>query len=183
MKRLLICCAALICATTLFAQKNLVSTHGHPGVRWEIVTTDFNESQYQLFSFEDKDGTFGYYLSLGPASAIPGTFIVFDQIRETCLYMGTTLDEVKENLQSLIEFFNYEAGTTREFPARIGIVNTLQTEQRPAVAVVQKRLFGKRLVFTQENEKYSTQTYLRKGAVKSVLTSLKIFMKMHPNAQ
>lgn len=156
------------------------------GIRLEVAECTINEKEYTIFSYTDKeDGTFSYYLGLGTPDGISETIFVFDQFTETCIGMGTTLDEVQARLDEFLALLNETPGTTREYPARLGVgEGFIHPESTSAKCEVRKKLlWGKRLVFYFKNDAYTTETYLSKSGIKSLRTNLKIYRKLHPKKE
>lgn len=178
MKRFILCIAAALLLVPAFAQpKNQPAK-----IRMEIAQCSFEEDkEFTLFSYKDDDLNYGYYFGLGHCDRIPGSIITFDQITETCLYMGQTLAETKERLEFLLALFNNKVTEGVEMPARRAIGEGL-AENALSVIRYEKGLWGdKRLVAEFPYNDHINETFITKRAIKSMLSGLKFYMKLHPN--
>lgn len=179
MKRFILCIAAVLLMVPAFAQPK-----DQPAkMRMEICQVSFEDEnkEFTLFSYRDDELNYGYYWGLGRCDHIPGSIITFDQITETCLYMGQTLAEAKDRLEFLLAMFNNKVTEGVEMPARRGIGERLE-ENALSIIRYEKGLWGdKRLVAEFPYNDHINETYISKRAIKSTLSSLKFYMKIHPN--
>ena len=151
-------------------------------MRVEITEVTNDDETYTLFMYKDQDGTFGYYFGLGPADRIVETFIAFEQVTETILFLGKTSDEAMESLEKLLAMYNEPYDTEIEYPIRFSVAGIIDASFYTAQCIVTKRLIGgKRLSFFYNNGQYTTETYLQKATVKSMIWSFKLHRKLHPN--
>ena len=143
-----------------------------PAARVELARAEDDGNLFTVFTFKDADGTQGYYLGLGTPNDIPGTVIVFDDVAETCIFLGETLAEAAKTMDDILALYGQGAGTTASFTARMG-VGPMVLEKGIATAVVKNRfLAGKRLSFFYTSSRYTTETYLRKATAKKLAAAL-----------
>ena len=141
--------------------------------RTTVAQSPEKEKTYEIFAYKDADGTTGYYLGLGTPNNIPGYIITFDDIPETCIKMGGSLEEVQKNLEDILAFYGSTSGTTKDFAARTAVGSTLK-ESGTAQATMQSIFMGgKRIVFTYPSKAFTTETYLRRHTVRNLLNSLR----------
>ena len=164
MKRLISSLVLVIASVVALAQT--------PAARVEVASAEDDGNLFTVFTFKDADGTQGYYLGLGTPNDIPGTVIVFDDVAETCIFLGETLAEAAKTMDDILALYGQGAGTTASFTARMG-VGPMVLEKGIATAVVKNRfLAGKRLSFFYTSSRYTTETYLRKAAAKKLAAAL-----------
>jgi hypothetical protein len=172
MKRIIICLAMVLCSVVSMAQ----------AWRLECAEVERDDRHYEVFLYRVGDSLQGYYLGLDTPDRIPGSLITFDLFTEVCVYLGETLDEAQAALEGMKALADEEVGTMKVFPARMALGNDLK-DMTSTTCTVQKRLLGgHRLCFSFEHSGYTTENFLRKGDLRSLLTSLKIYRKLHPKA-
>ena len=172
MKRIIICLAMVLCSVVSMAQ----------AWRLECAEVERDDRHYEVFLYRVGDSLQGYYLGLDTPDRIPGSLITFDLFTEVCVYLGETLDEAQAVLEEMKAMADEEVGTIKVFPARMALGNDLK-DMTSTTCTVQKRLLGgHRLCFSFEHSGYTTENFLRKGDLRSLLTSLKIYRKLHPKA-
>lgn len=177
MKRLLTSLALVFATVAAFAQTIPAN------MRFEFAQLTENDKKVDLFALKDTDGAFGYFLGLGTPDAIPGTVLVFDDISETCIFLGETLSEAKASLEGILALFSEPSGTTKDYASRMA-VGSMILEKGVATAVVKSRfLAGKRLSFFYTNSRYTTETYLRKSVAKSLVELINEYMAIHPEVK
>ena len=96
------------------------------GIRMEIVSDDDDDNEFEVFTYKDADGTFGYYLGLGRVFRVFETLGIevlgvseFDVITEACLCLGSTKEEALATLDFLLAFMDKDVDTVTGFPARM----------------------------------------------------------------
>ena len=105
-KMILMAVAAIMVTMSVQAQKIV------PGMRMEIGDDERDRAEFSLFTYMDNDSTFGYYLSLGRVTHILKMIrddipdISFDDIKETCLCLGSTYDEAYAKLGELLDLYD-----------------------------------------------------------------------------
>ncbi len=180
MKRIVILIAALIVALPVFAEKKTPV-----GVRMEVASASQDDNEYELFSYKDKDGTFGYYLSLGHVYRLvevvtPNSNSSFDHVDEICIGLGSTPDEVFTSLDALLGLLEKDLGTVLTFPARVPTVIGLGEAGTATCIVVKRPLQGKRLCFQFPVRRRVAETDLTKSAINNLRRSFKFYLKLHP---
>jgi len=183
MKKLMMMAAALLMAVTAIAQDIPA------GIRLEIIESgDDTKDQFSIFQYKDKDGTVGYYMSVGYKIELLGlirddiTTTSISHMDEVCFPMGTTREEVIESLDSYMELLNQPVGTTKELPCRVNNGAESLGEEATATCIVTKRfLQSKRLCFHFTSGKRTAEADLLKSSIKSMRGSVKFDIKLHPN--
>ena len=183
LKRFIIMATALMMVTCVFAQDIPA------GVRMEIVESDGDsKDQYSIFQYKDKNGDALYYMGVGYKIELLSmvrddiTNTSISHMDEVCFPMGTTRDQVLENLDSFLELLDKPVGTTVEFPCRVTNGAEVLGEKTTATCTVVKRfLQSKRLCFHFTSGNRSAEADLLKSSIKSMRLSVKLDKKLHPN--
>lgn len=182
MKRILLS-LALACITVFsYAQKDLAV-----GIRFEVAEVEDNDDGYTIFKYKDQDGSIGYYLSLMHQTELLGIVIdnassSLSHFNEVCLNMGATSDDAIAFLDDLLELVGEDTGTTRDFEARLTNGAEFLTDSCTTTCYVKKGfLSGKYLDFVYEFKDRTQDVELRKGAIKSLRSTLKFNKKLHPD--
>ena len=182
MKRFFILVITALFSTMAFAQGNIIA-----GMRYEITEITVNEEEYGLFMYRDKDGEPAYYLSLGHVEKMleihsPSSTFSLSNVDETCLYLGTTTQDVYDMLDTLLALVQEDEGTFVDFPARMATWGERLGDPTVATCVVKKPLIGgKRLVFFFDSRNYTAATYLSKFSIKQLRSGFKLYKKLHPD--
>lgn len=183
MKRTILTVAsALMMATCVIAQDIPA------GMRMELIESeDDSHDQYTIFKYKEKNGNEGYYMGVGYKIELLGlvrddiTDMSISHMDEVCFPMGSTRQEVIDNLDSYLELLDKPAGTTVEFPCRINNGVGLGQESKSTCIVTKRFLQGKRLCFHFTSGNRTAEADLRKSSIKSMKLSVKLDMKLHPN--
>ena len=161
MKRILTIVATLAISAISFAQNA-------SGVREDITSVSSDDKVYELFTYKDADGMFGYYLALGAPDA--GQSL-------TSIYLGTDPTEAQRTLDAIVALFESPSGVSQEFTARIITGRTLSGLKTSQAEVQTMMMGGKRLSFIYGDASSKTETYMRKNAAKAVSSGFKQSMK------
>lgn len=183
MKKIILLVAFTIVATIgAQAQKDIPAN-----LRVEVAEAEKDNAEYSIFIYKDNDESTGYYMSLGGKSQLfsmsfnGGNEFSIADVFETCLWLGSTTDEVFASLDNLLAMYDMEAGTMKEFQGRSTSGAERLAEPNVVTCMVQKRLIGgKRLLFSFNSGKYQCGVYLTKGVVKQLRFGLKANMKLNP---
>ena len=186
MKKVIIILALALVSLGAFAQDIPA------GIRMEIAgagqsDNEYEEDEFQIFTYKDEDGTFGYYLSLGHSTDILKIFrdditdMSFGHIDEACLYMGTTMQDAFSFLDKLEELLESAPGTAAEFPCRLSTGAERLGDSSTATCVVIKRfLQAKRLNFLFRSGNRTGEAEMNKATIKSLRFGLNVHQKLHP---
>ena len=171
MKRIIICLALVLCSMASMAQS----------WRLECAETERDDRHFEVFLYRAQDSLQGYYLGLDTPDRIPGSLITFDRFTEVCVYLGETLEEAELALLEMKELIDAEVGPMKDYKARMALGVDLN-EMSTATCMVQKRfLCGHRLCFRFDHAGYTTENFVRKGDLRSLLFSLGVYRKLNPN--
>lgn len=169
MKRILTLVAALALSALSFAQ--------NAGSRNDITTLKSEDKVYELFTYTDADGMFGYYLGLGAPDTMPETLT---GVSGACVYLGTNATEAQRTLNALVALFESPAGVSQDFTVRALKGGTLLAPAASPAAVQILLLGAKRLSFSCDCSGSTFETYMRKNAARDVSEALKDYLKQHP---
>ena len=180
-KMILMAIAAIMVTMSAQAQKMV------PGMRMEIGESERDHAEFSLFTYMDEDETFGYYMSLSRVTHVLGiirddiTDAAFDNIKETCLCLGSTYDEAYAKLGELLDLYDQDEMTTVELECRASTGSDRLGEPTTATCIVKKKaLGGKQLMMCFKSGNKEAHTYLPKQVVKEIRLDLKIDKKLHP---
>ena len=155
------------------------------GVRMEVAEAETDNGDYSIFTYKDKDDTFGYYLSLGRTR----NFLGADEIlgmsvknaKEITLWLGTTCDEALDLIESILDLFDKDVDTSVEFKGRsVSGGGSIGDSTTTTCVVKKKPLVGKRLEFLFTSGKNETKAYLTKPVLKELRMNFKTDIKFHP---
>lgn len=155
------------------------------GIRMEVAEAETDHGDYTIFTYEDEDGTTGYYMSLGRTSDFLGADEVLGMqvknIKETAIWLGATTDEAFATIDNIMALYDKDVDTTAEFQGRettggfqLGEPITTQC------SVVKKTFGGKRLQFLFTIDNKQSHAYLTKSTLKELRMNFKMDVKLHP---
>lgn len=168
MKRILTIVAALVLSALSFAQ--------NAGSRTDLTSVKSDDKVYELFTYKDADGMFGYYLCLGAPDRRSGTA----SESKACVYLGANPTEAQRTLDAFVALLESPAGISQEFVFRLASGSVLSATRPSPVAVEILTMGAKRLNFIYDDSASRTDTYMRKNAAKDVSQCLKDYLKQHP---
>lgn len=152
-----------IVTTIALAMMSLCAMAQNNGFKRSIATLQAGEdSHYQIFSYDDNEGSRGYYLGLG---AVSGT--------ETFVLLGNNVNDAAQSLQAIMALFDAPKGDTMEYKAKLGA----KLPEGDAVSCKVKVESKKQLCFTAK----SHSTRIQKSSVKTLLKFLNSYQKRHPD--
>lgn len=178
MKKALCILSLFAWAFVAFAQNNRIPQ------RLELAQIEVNDGQTSLEVFDmPKDGQHDYYLSVGTLGI--GDEVVqvqFDPLFELFIPLGDTLEEAMETLQFMQQLFKTDPGTAIEVDGCLapGVPND-KTEV--ARVTYRKNLLTHLLEFSLEREGYIRATHIPRSDFNSLITSMNLYRKIHPNEE
>lgn len=179
MRKIIACiCTALFLSGAAFAQDSVIPQ------RLELVQVGEDDDEVSLEVFNmPKDGQNQYYLSVGHLGIGDEVLqINFDPLFELFIPLGNTLDEAMQKLELLKETCKADAGTTIEMDGclALGVPN----ENLETVTVTSRRfLFSKLLAFSVERDGWIRASHVSRSSLNSIVASLKLYRKIHPNEE
>ena len=188
MKKLMIWALVAVFTFTLDAFTASAKDHSL-GMKLEIVETDDNDSQFSIFTYQEKKGgPVSYYMGIGrefEASEVFG-FEIFggslSLIDESAVYLGATADEALASLDALFNLFDKDVDFETEFPGRLSNdAGQLGDPTKVACVVKKKFLSGKFLRFYFVSGKHNAEADLGKSSLKFLRKGLEMDMKRHKN--
>ena len=150
--------------------------------RLELVEIEVNGAHLEVFNMP-KDGDNNYYLSVGTLGIGDETVQVqFDPLFELFIPLGETLEEAMETLQFMQQLFKTEVGTAIEVDGCLapGIPND-KTEV--ARVTYRKSMLTHLLEFSLEREGYIRATHIPRSDFNSLVSSLSVYRKIHPDEE
>ncbi|MBR5654028.1 MAG: hypothetical protein IKX22_08090 [Prevotella sp.] len=182
MKRIIMIAVVTIMATMTIQAQNIPT-----GMRMEIAESEGDKTEFSIFSYKDEDGTFGYYLGLGRVLHILPLFrdditdASFDDIKETCIWLGATTDEAFATIDTILDLYDKDVDTSMEFQGRMATGSERLGEPSTSTCIVKKKtLGGKRLQFLFTSGERQAEVYLNKSVVKELRWDFKADIKLHP---
>ena len=173
MKRLICLALVLFCTAGAFAQKSKIPTI----IDIAEVEVD-NQEAISVFNMP-KDGENHYYLCVGTLGFGDHVIqLLFDPVFRLFLPLGDTLEESTASLQELKDLFRQPKGTCLEKQASFAF--GFPNDKLETVKITHyKGPLGAHLEFSLEREGYIRATHLTKGQISSLLSSIKIYRKLH----
>lgn len=186
MKRIIIILGILALCSTSFAQSSAQNEQqgkqkkGFPVIVDLVQLEDENENMILEIFNMPSDSLNRYYLDVGMLGF--GDEIVqlyFDPAHALYLPLGNTLEQAQNVLNEMKGLFSTEPGTYM-FKDGCLAFGFPSSKLEPVKITYHKELLGKSLEFSVEREGYIRATYVSKSNLGSILTSLKLYRKMHP---
>ena len=177
MKKILIVLAVFACfVTTSFGQTGRIPQ------RNELVQVE-NEEQdltLEVFNMPDDGGQSHYFLSVGHLG-IGDDIIQFniDPLSELFIRIGDTLSEAMDKLKEMQELYKGSPESSIEVEGSLAIAFP-KDNYEPVKVTYHKMLLSRVLEFSVERDGYIRATHIPRTDFGSVVTSLKLYQKMHP---
>ena len=173
---------ALVCVTVLsFGQNNSIL---RPRIELVEVETEIDEAfttELEVFYMNDENPRM-YYLSLGHLGV--GTDIIqvqFDPVFELFIPLGGTLDEAIAKMQEIKDFYKAPRKSTMELNSCFAVA--YPNNEIIPVKVTRRQFVTKVLEFslpTEGTQPLVRATHIGKNDFGSLLSSLKLYKKLHP---
>lgn len=180
MKQLLLTLLATVATIVVTAQNIPV------GMRMEVAEVEQNKNEFTIFTYKDKDGTFGYYLGLGRNFNILKIFrdditdTSFEHIDESCLWLGATSKEAFETIDNILDLYDENEGTTTEFEGRDATGSDRLGKPTTISCTVRRKIIGgKHLQFVFISGNHYAESYLSKSVLKQLRWGFKLDKKLH----
>ena len=158
--------------------------------RLEIVEAGCNDSQFTVFTSQEKGGTVSYYLGIGrefdPSEVfgfeILGGTLSVSHIDEVFLCLGSTADEALATIDEMLSLFDKDVDAVAEYSARMSTGSGQLGGPTTVTCVVKKKfLSGKFLRFHFVSGKHNAEADLGKSTLKVLRKGLEFDMKRHKN--
>ena len=175
MKKVFCILSLLVWSIAAFAQISRIPQ------RLELVQIEVNDGERNLEVFDmPRDGESHYYLSVGTLG-IGDEVVQFhiDPLFELFIPLGDTLDEAMETLGGIQELFKSSPGTSMLVDGCLaaGFPND---KVEPVKVTYRKLLLSRILEFSLEQEGFVRMTQVSRMDFKSLVSSLKMYRKIHP---
>lgn len=182
MKRIFTMLAAVCVATLAFAQNSSLVRPRMEVAAIESGNGDDVTTRLEVFYMDD-DSPRMYYLSLGNLGI--GTDIIqvdFDPAFELFIPLGNTLEEAIASMEEIRDYYALPKLSTVEITGNFAFV---YPNDKPVTVTVTRRqnLLTKLLEFSipAGGEDVVRATYVSKMDFNSILSSVKLYKKLHPN--
>lgn len=148
--------------------------------RLELATVEVNEGAVSLEVFQMEDNG-RYYLSVGHLG-IGDDIIQFqvDPLGELFIPVGETLAESIETLEQLKAFYKEPSGSSMEIPGCLTVAYP-GDEMETVTVTSRKLIFSRLLEFSVQRDSFIRATHISRSDFSSLLTTLKLYRKLHPN--
>lgn len=177
MKKFIITAFVFLWTVTSFAQ----------GTLWrettEIASVDINDGDVHLSVLNmPEEGRNQYFLCVGTLGFGDDFIQVgLDPVSQLFIPLGGTLEEAQARLEEIKDLAMQEKGTVKEVEGVLTVGNPSMGDPE-TVYLTARRYFLSRLIeFSVQRNGYLRATHVTKGEMGSLLTSLKIHRKIHPN--
>ena len=177
MKRLIITLALAFVALCAFSQNKIL----RPRMEIAELESDGNTS-LQVFYMDDESPR-TYYLSVGHLG-IGGDIVQLqvDPLFELFIPLGNSLEEAVDNIQQLKEFCNEPRLSAMELSGSFALAYPADPYETVTVTA-RRMLLSKILEFSIPREGFVRAVYVARSDLAGILTSLKLYRKLHPSEQ
>lgn len=174
MKKVFSIIIALFVTVAAYGQSNLLRQ------RMEIAEIDVNDGEVTLEVFQMADNG-QYYLSVGNLGVGDDIIqIQIDPIFELFIPLGGTLAEAIQVLEGLKDFYKESPGTAMEIDGCLSLANP--SESMEPVTVTSRRFIISRLLeFSVKRDEFIRATHIPRSDFNSLVTTVKLYQKIHPN--
>ena len=181
MKKFLVALAFASVAILSFGQNKSIIRPRMEIVKTETEVNGTFNTELEVFYMNDENPRM-YYASLGNLG-IGGNIVQleFDPIFELFIPLGGTLEEAVAKLEEIKGFFKMPKQSSTELSGHFSVA--YPTGDPVTVTVTRRQGISKLLEFSipvSGSENLIRATYLSKSDIGGLLTSLKIYRKMHP---
>lgn len=169
-------------ATLLLAAVSVLAVAQIPQ-RLELVTIEAdiagNHERLEVFNMP-LDGVNQYFLSVGHLGIGDEVIqILFDPIFELFIPLGGTVAEAQETLQTLMDLYKEDPGTSIEMPGCLAF--PFPDNKREMVKITRRKvLLSNLLEFSLQREGYIRATHIQKSNLKSLASGVRFYGKIHP---
>ncbi len=181
MKKFLVALAFASVAILSFGQNKSIIRPRMEIVKTETEVNGTFNTELEVFYMNDENPRM-YYASLGNLG-IGGNIVQleFDPIFELFIPLGNTLEEAVAKLEEIKGFYKMPKKSSTELSGMFSVA--YPTGDPVTVTVTRRQGISKLLEFSipvSGSENLIRATYLSKSDIGGLLTSLKIYRKMHP---
>ena len=176
---------ALACLTVLaFAQNNSILRPRIEIAQVEAEVADTFETKLEVFYMDDENPRM-YYLSLGNLGI--GSDIIqikFDPFHELFIPLGGTLEEAVEKMEEIKDYYKLPKRSTVEITGCVAVA--CPDDSRETVTVTRRQMITSKVLefsLPSSSEGLVHATHISKSDFNGLLTSLKIYRKLHPKEQ
>ena len=176
MKRLILILSLLALTTAAFAQGSILKQ------TLEIAEVELNDGVVSLSVFDmPEEDQHQYFLCVGTLG-IGDDFIQLniDPVFQLFIPLGGTLIEAQAKLEEFKAIAKQPAGTELETRGTLALANPTMGEEEP-VYVTSRRFLGEKILeFSVKRNGYVRATHIGRSEFGSLVTSVKIYRKLHP---
>ena len=149
----------------------------------EIASVEINNGDVNLAVLNmPEEGQNQYYICVGTLGFGDDFVQVgLDPVSQLFIPLGGTLDEAQARLEEIKDFAMQEKGTVKEIEGVLAVGNPSMGELE-TVYMTARRYFVSRLIeFSVQRNGYVRATHVSKGDMGSLLSSMNLYRKIHPN--
>ena len=150
--------------------------------RLELVEIEINDGE-EIISVVNfpSEGSNHYYLAIGrPGIGNRIIQLQVDPVSELFVALGDNLSEALLRLQELQKLFKSDPGTSIEMDGVLSILSPGGKPVEPVTVTYIRPLLGRKLQFSVQREGYTRAAYISKMELGSLVTSVKMYSKLHP---
>ena len=179
MKRLVTTLFALVWAVVAFAQGSVLKQ------TLEIAEVEINDGEVSLSVFDMPESEkHQYFLCVGTLG-IGDDFIQLqvDPVFQLFLPLGNTLEEAQAKLEAFRDVAKASSGTEMETVGTLALANPSTGDPEPVYVTSRRFLFQRIIEFSVRRNGYVRATHIGKNDLGSLITSVKLYRKIHPNEE
>lgn len=175
MKKILLIIPLIIWSATSVAQVSRFPQ------RLELTQIEINDGELTLEVFNmPSEGQAHYYLSVGRLGLGDEVIQVnIDPVSELFIPLGDTLSDAMDKLKELQAMYKTSPGTSTEVTGCVA-VGFPNDKLEPVKVTYRKVLLSNMLEFSVERQGYIRSAHVSKSDFGSLVTSMKMYRKIHP---
>lgn len=179
MKRFLCTIFILACTLVTFAQGSILKQ------TLDIAEVEINDGEVTLSVFDmPEEGQHQYFLCVGTLGIGDDYVQVhIDPVFQLFIPLGGTLKEAQAKLEEFKAIAKKPKGTELETVGTLALANPSTGELEPVYVTSRRFLFQRIIEFSVKRNGYVRATHITKGDFGSLLTSVKIYRKIHPKEE
>lgn len=176
MKRLLFAVFFFAVSVMTFAQGSIIKPV------YDIAELEINDGDEVLTVFNmPEEGQNHYYLCLGTLGfGDDYVQLNIDPVFQLFIPLGGTLEEAVAKMEELKEVAKQESGTVVETVGTLAIGNPSMGEEETVYVTARRTLLRRLIEFSVKRNGYLRATYISKGELGSLISTVKIYRKLHP---
>lgn len=177
MKRVITTAFVLLWTVVAFSQGNLLRP------TFDIAEIEVNGATVAVFNMPE-EGVNQYYLCVGTLG-VGDDFVQLqiDPVFQLFIPLGGTLEEAQAKLEAFKATAKQPSGTVLETVGTLALGNPSMGEPEPVYVTSRRFIFRRIAEFSVQRNGFTRATYLSKSELGSLLSSVKLYRKIHPKEQ